>query len=278
MKNKIFKNILKYLALTLCLFVSAFNFNLFMKPVNFVTGGTPGLAIIVEYFFKIPTNYFIYIVYIVMFVVSLIFLGKKSLFGILFATICYPFFVTITADLVKYITIDYNDFFLICLFSGIISGIANGFIYKMGFASSGLGVLGPVFNKCFHVSISSCNFAINTIIVLIGGYFFGIEMVLYAIIFLYLNSFISNRIILGNSNNKAIFINSEKINEINKLLYDNYNLESIIIDVQGGYTKEDKKMFLVVVPSYKYNLIIENIKLIDKNVFYNVLDSYELKN
>ena len=277
-KNKTVSTLLKYLILAICLFISAINFNLLMKPVNFVTGGTPGLAIIIEYFLGIPTNYFMYFIYIIMFILSFIILGKKSILGILFATICYPNFVSLTSNIIKYIIVDYNDFFLLCLISGIISGICNGIIYKMGFASSGLGVIGPICYKCFHLPIATVNFIVNTIIVLIGGYFFGIEMVLYAIIFLYLNSFISNRIIVGISNNKAVLIRSDKINIINDYLYNSFSIEPINLNVVGGYTNKSGIMSLVVIPTTKYNLIIENIKKIDNKVFYNVLDAYELQN
>lgn len=277
-KNKTVSILLKYLILAICLFISAINFNLLMKPVNFVTGGTPGLAIIIEYFLGIPTNYFMYFIYIIMFILSFIILGKKSILGILFATICYPNFVSLTSNIIKYIIVDYNDFFLLCLISGIISGICNGIIYKMGFASSGLGVIGPICHKCFHLPIATVNFIVNTIIVLIGGYFFGIEMVLYAIIFLYLNSFISNRIIVGISNNKAVLIRSDKINIINDYLYNSFSIEPINLNVVGGYTNKSGIMSLVVIPTTKYNLIIENIKKIDNKVFYNVLDAYELQN
>ena len=276
--NKIVLDILKYFVLILCLFISAINFNLLMKPANFVTGGTPGFSIIIEHFLGIPTNYFIYFVYIVAFILSYLILGKKSIIGVLVATIFYPSFISLTSNIIKYIIIDYNDFFLLCLFSGIINGICNGFIYKLGFPSSGLGVLGPIFNKCFHLPIASTNFIINTVIVLIGGYFFGIEMVLYAIIFLYLSSYISNKIIVGISNNKVVLIRSENIEIINKYLYNNYLIEPINLRVIGGYTNNSGIMSLVVLPTYRYNMIIETIKKIDSNVFYNVLDGYELQN
>lgn len=272
-----FRIILDYVILTICLLVSAVNFNLFMKPIDFVTGGTPGLALIIEHVFDIPSNYFIYGVYVIMFILSLIILGKKSIIGILYATIFYPLFVTLTEDIISFIIIDYNDFFMISVISGVISGISNGFVYKLGFPSSGLGIIGPIFNKCFHLPIASTNFVMNTIIVSIGGYFFGIDMVLYAIVFLYLNSFISNRIILGISNNKALFIRSSKLNEINKYLYETYSIESILIDAYGGYTNEKGYLALIIIPSLKYNLIINEIKKIDNKVFYDVLDSYEVQ-
>lgn len=274
--NEILRNLFKYLVLILCLFISALNFNLLMKPVNFVTGGTPGLSLLVEYFFGIPTNYFIYIIYIVTFILSYVFLGKKSILGVLVATVCYPLFVSLTSNIIQYVVIDYSDFFLLCLFSGIINGICNGFIYKFGFASSGIAVLGPIFNKYLHLPIAFTNFAINIIIVLIGGYFFGIEMILYATIFLYLSSFISNKIILGISSNKVILIRSDIINLINDYVYNNFSIEPVNIDVVGGYSDKEGIMSLLVVPSIRYNLIIKNIKKIDNNVFYDVLDGYEL--
>ena len=276
MKNEIAKKVFKYFVLILCLFISAINFNLLMKPVNFVTGGTPGLSIIIEYFFGIPTNYFIYFVYIITFILSYLILGKKSILGVLVATISYPLFVILTSDIIKYIIIDYNDLFLLSFFSGIINGICNGFIYKLGFASSGIAVLGPIFNKCFHLPIAFTNFIINIIIVLIGGYFFGIEMVLYATIFLYLSSFISNKIILGISSYKVILVRSKMINSINDYVYNTFTIEPININVVGGYSNEKGIMSLIVIPTNKYNLIIQKIKKIDNNVFYDVLDGYEL--
>lgn len=277
-RKEMIEVLIKYSVLIICLFVSAINFNLLMKPVNFVTGGTPGLSIVLESFFNIPTNYFIYTVYIITFILSYIILGKKSIIGVLIASICYPLFVTLTSDIIQYITIDYNDFFLISLFSGFINGICNGFIYRYGFAASGIAVLGPIFHKCFQFSIATTNFIINIIIVLIGGYFFGIEMVLYAIIFLFLNKFISNKIIVGISNNKVVLIRSNKINEINKFIYNKLSIEPINLNVKGGYSKKVGTMSLIVVPTYLYSLIIKNIKNIDSNVFYNVLDGYELEN
>lgn len=279
LKNNVYiKVFIRYALLTITLFISAINFNLFMKPINFVTGGIPGLSIVMEHIFNIPPTYFMYAVYLMMFLLSFIILGKESIIGILYATIMYPTFVSLTSDVIKYIIVDYNDLFLICISSGVISGICGGIVYKLGFASSGFGVLGPIFNKCFNLPIASVNFGINATIVLIGGYFFGIDMVLYAIFFLYLGRFISNKIIIGISSNKAVFIRSDKLDKINDCLYKKYGIEAIVLNVLGGYTNKKGEMSLVVIPTMKYNLIINEIKDIDSKVFYDVLDGYEMQN
>ena len=94
LKNNVYiKVFIRYALLTITLFISAINFNLFMKPINFVTGGIPGLSIVMEHIFNIPPTYFMYAVYLMMFLLSFIILGKESIIGILYATIMYPTFV-----------------------------------------------------------------------------------------------------------------------------------------------------------------------------------------
>ena len=261
----------RYLILTVALFISAICFNLLLKPMNIVAGGTSGLALIVEKVFNVPTSLFITIVYIITFIISYVTLGKKSLFGIFYATVFYPLFVNLTSNITQIIVINYNDMVLLAIFGGILSGISGGLIYKMGFASSGLGVLGPIFNKYFKLSISYSNFIINAIIVLLGGYCFGLESVLCAIILLYLNNYISNKIILSVSFNKAIYISSNKQKEIMAFLYDFYGYKPTIMETIKG-----KEIIFIVVSTRRYNKIINHLKEIDQDVFYSVSEAYEV--
>ena len=66
------------------------------------------------------------------------------------------------------------------------------------------------------------------------------------------------------------------INSINDYVYNTFTIEPININVVGGYSNEKGIMSLIVIPTNKYNLIIQKIKKIDNNVFYDVLDGYEL--
>lgn len=277
LKNVYVKNIFKrYFALTIGLSISAICFNLLLKPINLVAGGTNGLSIIVEHLFEIPASSTISFVYVIMFILSLILLGKDSFVGLLYASVLYPILVNLTSDITSVLVINHNDILLITIFAGILSGISSGLIYKNGFPSSGIGVIAPILNKYFKLSISSVNFVINTIIVLLGGYYFGIDTILYAIILLYLNSHICNTIILGVSNDKALFIRSNEIEKIKTFLYQDQHINATIIKAHGGYSLEKGELLLVVVPSLKYNYIKKVLENIDKNIFFVTCNSYEL--
>lgn len=277
LNNVYIKNIFKrYLSLTIALIISALCFNLLLSPINLVAGGTNGLAIVLEQIFGISSNDLITIIYIMMFLLSFLFLGKDSFVGLLYASIMYPLLVNLTSGISSVIVINYNDPFLIAIFAGILSGISGGLTYKNDFAASGIGVIAPIMHKYFKLSISGVNFVINTIIVLFGGYYFGIDMILYAIILLYLNSYICNIIILGVSYHKALFIRSKSIDKISEYLYKIHGINPTILNVHGGYTNEEGSLLLVVIPTLKYSRIKKELMKIDQDIFFVTCNSYEL--
>ena len=265
------KDYKKILVFTLAIILSAINFNLLLKPINLVSGGASGLALVLENIFHISTSHLITIIYIVTFILSVIFLDKKTVASIIYASILYPIVIYLTEDITQFIHFSYSDVFLICIISGIISGITNGLAFKNNFASGGLSVIAPIFNKYFKMSISSVNFIVNAVTVFMGGYFYGFNMVIYAIVLLYISSYVCNMVILGVSNNKVLLIRSRKSDKIIKLLYNKYQINATIInDNVDDYT------LMVVINNLEYNFLKLDLKRIDKDIFFTTNNCYEV--
>ena len=263
------KNFPRYLLLTFANLISAISFNLLVKPINLVSGGSPGLSLVISKIVNLSTSQIIDIIYIITFILGVIFLDKKSVIGIIYASIIYPLFVNMTENITNIFILNYHDIFLIVIIASLISGISSGIIYKNGFASSGLGVLAPILNKYFKVSISLANFVMNTIILLMGGYFFGFNIILYALCYLYISNYICNMIILGVSQNKVIVIRSKKIHEIMEYLKNKYNINAIII--------ENGDPSLLIVSSNRYYSFIRNDLIkIDSEIFFTTDNCYEV--
>ena len=261
----------KIIAFTFAIILSAINFNLLLKPINLVSGGASGLSLVLENIFHISTSHLITIIYIITFVLSIIFLDKKTVISIIYASILYPIIIYLTENITDYIKFSYNDYFLICIVSGIISGITNGIAFKNNFASGGLSVIAPIFNKYFKMSTSSVNFIVNAITVFMGGYFYGFNMVIYAIVLLYISSYVCNMVILGVSNNKVLLIKSKKMDKIIHLLYKKYQINATILnDNNEDYT------LMVVINNLEYNFLKLDLKRIDKNIFFTTNNCYEV--
>ena len=76
----------KYFLLLLNLFVAALNFNIILKSLHLVVGGTQGLSIIISQITKQDTSLIILIINIIMFLLSLILLEKKVTLSIIISS------------------------------------------------------------------------------------------------------------------------------------------------------------------------------------------------
>lgn len=262
--------------LVVSLFFSAIVYNLFLLPVNLVTGGAGGIATITNYVYGIDPALMILIVSITCALLSLMYLGPEVTAVTILASFLYPFFVKITEPLTDIIQMDYNDMFTITLFAGVLNGIANGIMYKTGYNNGGLPVISQILEKYCKIPIAKTSAVMNITVVLIGGVFFGSTNVMYAIILIYLNSIIINKVLLGISNNKAFYIITSEEDQIKNYIIRTLGHSVTVFDVKGGFLNKKNKVVLTVVPSREYYRVTEGIKIIDKDAFFVVTDAYEV--
>lgn len=263
--------------ITISLILSAFVYNLFLLPLSIVAGGTSSIATITYYLYDINPALMIFIISGICSVLGFMYLGAERTTGTIIASIAYPIIVEITSKLVGQIQIDTNDVLLIVLFAGVLGGIANGLMYKSGYSSGGLPTISQILYEKFRISVAKTSFIINFIIVMIGAYFFGLTNALYAVIFLYIYSIITDKVLLGTSNNKAFYIITDKEKEVKEYIIENLKHTVTTFDVKGGLLENKRKVILTVVPSREYYRLTEGIKKIDKDAFFTVTDSYQVE-
>lgn len=270
------KLVRRYVLLIISLFISACYFNLLQLPSQIVTGGTTGISIILNSYFEIEPSKVIFAISIVLLLVGFIFLGIEKSSGAVVSTIVYPFFVELTANIGNYIPVDLSDKILISIFLGILSGITTGMVYKVGFSNGGFSIISEIISKYRKISISSTSFVINLIIVLIGGASFGWTMVMYAIIVLYIYSIVLDRVLIGVSKNKALYIITSEEEKLREYIMNTLKHGVTIFDVKGGFKEKKRKVIMTVIPNREYFRLKEGIKEIDKNAFFIVTDSYQV--
>ncbi len=267
----LYKNKMHVIIFVLSILVSAINFNLLLKPINLVSGGSGGLALVLQNVVSISTSHIIAIVYVITIILSFIFLEKRTFASILLASVLYPAFTYLTENITQYVVLNYNDILLVCIISGIISGITNGISYRYGYSPGGLGVIAPIFNRFFKTSISMVNFVVNAIVVLLGAYYYGFNMVVYAIVLLYISSYVCNLIILGLSSNRVVAIHSKKNDQIIETLHNKYNINVIQLEELNNHNT-----LLAVIKNIDYNSVKYDLKKIDQKVFFTTNNCYEV--
>lgn len=267
----------RIITMTISLLISAFIYNLLLLPTKLVSGGVNGISTITNYVYGIEPSIMILAISVACLIFSYMYLGKERTAGTLVASFLYPVLVEVTSFITKNIYIDHRDMFLIVIFAGVIGGFANGLMYRTGFSNGGLPVISQILYKYFKIPIAKSSLVINSIIVLVGGLFFGWTMVMYAIILLYINSLMIDKVLIGISKNKAFYIITAEEKEVKNYILENLKHSVTIFDVKGAFLEKKRKVLLTVIPSREYYRVTEGIKLIDNKAFFVVTDSYEVK-
>ena len=268
--------IIRYIVLIISLFISACYFNLLQLPSQIVTGGSSGISIILNSYFNLEPSKVILAISLVLLLVGFIFLGVEKISGAIVSTIVYPIFIDLTANIGNYVNVDLGDKILISIFIGVLSGITTGMVYKVGFSNGGISIISEIISKYKKVPISNISFITNFIIVLAGGASFGWTMVMYAVIVLYIYSIILDRVLIGVSKNKALYIITSNEYEMKDYIMNTLKHGVTIFDVKGGLQEKKRRVLMTVIPNREYFKLKEGIKEIDENAFFIVTDSYQV--
>lgn len=266
----------RYFSLILGSLVVAISFNIFCKPNNLVPGGVSGLSIIIEHVFHIDTSLFILIANIGLLILSYFLLGKEKTVHSILGSILFPVFISLTANINKYLNIDSSVMLLAVLFAGVIQGFGSGLIFKAGFSLGGSDIVNQIISKYFKISLGNAMYYSDGIIVLLSGLAFGINKIMYALILLYIIGYIADRVILGISDSKAFYIITHEDKKIKDFIINELHHSVTELNAEGGFALKKQKVLMCVLPTKEYFKLKEGINKIDSKAFFVVTDAYEV--
>lgn len=271
---KLQKEIMNFIWLIIGCLLIAVTFNLFCVPNNYVVGGVSGIAIIFNHLFNMNVSYVILIGNIILTIIGILVLGLKDTTKSILGSIIYTLCVYLTENLS--INIEFSSVFLNIIVTGVLFGIGCTIVYLVGYTTGGIDILGLIFHKKYGVSFGKSSFIMNMIILAIGTFIFGVEMLVVALIIRFLESKIIDNFLIGISDSKVLFINTKKIDKVKKHIIEEVGSGISELKITGGYKKEDKEVIMCVVPTEKYLLLKNEIIKIDKEAFITIIDAYEV--
>ena len=126
------KKLKRIFLMSISLLLSAVLYNVFLLPLNLVTGGTNGIATITKYVYDINPALMILLLSIACAIFSFMYLGVKRTMGTLVASLVYPLLVQLTSPLNNIMNGEPVDVLLMVLFAGVLSGYGNCVIISHG--------------------------------------------------------------------------------------------------------------------------------------------------
>ena len=258
-------------------FLVALAFNLFMSPSNLIAGGVSGFSLILKHFFGLNPSTIIFISNIFLIILAFIFLGKGKTKTTILGSILFPFFVSLTEHLSTYISFKESELILIAIFGGTLQGLGAGLIFKAGYSTGGTDILNMIVSKIFRISLGNSMFFTDGLIIVLGAFVFGFNHLMYSLIILFIISNLTDRVVLGISESKAFYIITSNEKEVKEFVINELHHGITEFAAEGGYNNEHQTVLMSVIPTREYYKLKEGIHRIDKNAFFVVMDSYEVK-
>ena len=263
--NKKMKEILKYILAIVGGILVGIGEAWILIPLKLTTGGFNGIAMLMYYLFSIPVGLGSIILNLPLFIISLKILGISYSIRTFIAMLVTSLTLEISN---KWIPLT-DDMLLASIFGSIMIGIGIAICLKGNSTTGGTDLLAKLIqSKKKHLQLGNIILVIDVLIIVITSFTFeSIEIALYSGIAVFVMTKIIDFILDGGKYEKALFIITNKADDISEYILKEVKRGVTKIDAIGEYSKEGKEILLCVANKREVPRIKEEIKLIDNKSF-----------
>lgn len=258
-------------------FLFAVAYNMFLLPGEIFVGGAGGIAEVLNLLFGLPTGLMIIAINIPLALLFCIFYGYRSGIKSFIGITVTSLFIDFIKFLPEAFPQPKENAFLCAIFGGISLGAAIGIMLYRGFTTGGSDFVALLIKlKAKKISTAKL-IAIVDAIVIIGA---AIVMknflsVFYSLVSVLVSSLSIEIVTGGFDKSKMAFIFSSKHEEIASAVADKIGRGVTLIDGEGWYTKEKKKIVFCVVKKNEIFLLKTIARSVDPRAFIVLGDSTE---
>lgn len=267
-KNPIIKYIINIFFILCGTFVMGSAYNIFYAPSNIILGGFGGISTIISYLFsQIGINISISIIYLILNAILYIFavkiLGKNFAIYALTGILSYSLFL----EICKFPSIS-NDLLLCSIYGAVLSGLGLGLIIRVGGSTGGGDMLGCIINyKKPNISVGWVTIFINTFVVIISLFIYGLNLSLYAVIAIFISGKTSDLIIEGPKSVKAFYIISANPDELSKNIMNSIHRGVTSFEAYGKYSGKHIQVIMCLVSGQQISKLKQIVYDTDPNAF-----------
>lgn len=267
--KKIIKTIADYIIVLIGTSIFAFGVYAFTAPASIAPGGVAGISTIINHVSGISIGILYAIINIPLIIVGFIMLSKRLMIRSLISVATF----TLMLDYIYPLFMpEYNgDGILSSIFGGIVLGIGLGIVYSKEATTGGTDIVNRIILKFFpYFKIGQITFFTDTIIIISAMLVFrDINAGLYAIIVIFCQGRMIDKLVYGGFEAKLLTIFTDKPQEISKIIM-KMGRGATIVDGKGAYSGNNKNVLYTVVQKNQYFKFKKLIRQTDPNVFLTV--------
>lgn len=271
MKKKISDAAYNIFLITAGSLITAFAIKAFLVPQEFISRGATGISLMISYKTDIlPLGVIYFLINIPIFALGWKFVGRRFTVYSLIGMAIY----TVILGLMPF-QFHMQDKMLCAVIAGGLSGIGLAIALRSYGSAGGADVLYIIINKMTGMSIGTSSMIINAVIIGSMAAFFPLENVLYTLVYIFVNMYVTNKTFHGFAHRRAVLIMSEKSEVIAEHMKKEH-FAFTVIDSKGGYKGTQQKILYSVVERKKISYLKRSILKTDPKAFIAVMTAEDV--
>lgn len=249
---------------------------LFLAPNKIATGGTPGMAILLNYLIRLPIGGLMLLINIPLLIVSVKMLGKAFAFRSVIAIFLTSLFIDLFAEVLQFPALSQNTL-LATLYGGIAVGAGVGLILRGHASAGGTTIIARLIAARSQYKPGQIILAFDILIIVASGFVFvDIERALWSMISIYTTAKCIDMILTGAPSEKIVHITTDKVERLSQEIIAHLGPQGTILTGSGLYKNEQKTMIFVTVEARQITVLRDIVRNHDPAAFMIVMDAAEM--
>lgn len=245
-------------------------------PNAIVTGGTSGMAILLHYLLDLPTGMMMVLVNAPLLLIGAKYLGNRFTLRSVITIVLSAFFIDFFTEVLHVKALSHNVI-LASLFGGGLIGVGLGFVLSGNASAGGSTILAKIIASKTSIKASSVILFIDMIIIVAIGFIFkDVDLALWSLVSIYVSAKGIDMVLTRGPSKKVVHIVSTKIELLCEKIVENLGKNGTIIEGNGIFELEAKRMIFLVVENRKIRLLRDIVEQNDKEAFMVVMEASEL--
>ncbi len=261
------RRLLPFLAVVLGNLLFAFSAKVFLLPTGLVTGGTTGLAMVVNRLCGLPVSAFVMVFNVLMLLLGWWMLGRTFALTTIASSLLYPAFLEALGWLLGDFVLT-DDLLLNTIFFGLGIGISLGIVIRAGASTGGLEIPMLILQKQLRIPVSVTMYVLDFCILLLqllcGT---PVENVLYGIVLAIIYTIMLDKMLMLGTSRTQVKIISPKSREISAAILSEVDRGVTLLHGEGGYLHNPAEIVLSVISSRELVKLERLVHMIDPDCF-----------
>jgi len=259
--------VFRLVLMTISSVLLAFGFNMLLIPLQLLSGGISGVAMVIGYITKSNIGWLYLILNLPVLIWGWFELGKRMIIWSIYSVITSTILLQVVPI---YVLAD--DIMLGGVYGGILVGLASGIALRCGGSTGGFDIIASIITQKKDLPVGMILFGLNGLVIALHILFtHDFELAMYSLLSIFVAGKMIDVIHIKHMKVTVFIITTQTELMLKQLLTHPRGIT--IIKTRGAYTSNDKDMLMTVRTRYELAELKKEVQAIDKFAFVNIVET-----